>query len=87
MNCCKITLVMKMKENVLIDKSIKFAARIVKLPNSLPCLKGGGPPKVVEGYTKHIIISKKLNYNIKSKHKEQTDENCRLPEYLITRLT
>ena len=52
-----------MKENVLIDKSIKFAARIVKLPNSLPCLKGGGPPKVVEGYPKTIpiIIRKKLN--------------------------
>ena len=50
-----------MKENVLIDKSIKFAARIVKLPNSLPCLKGGGPPKVVEGYPKKtIIIRKKL---------------------------
>ena len=35
MNCCKITLVMKMKENVLIDKSIKFAARIVKLQKYL----------------------------------------------------
>ena len=35
MNCGKITLVMKMKENVLIDKSIKFAARIVKLQKYL----------------------------------------------------
>ena len=35
MNCGKITLVMRMKENVLIDKSIKFAARIVKLQKYL----------------------------------------------------
>ena len=34
-NCVKIPLVMKMKENVLIDKSIKFAARIVKLQKYL----------------------------------------------------
>ena len=31
----KINLVMKMRENVLIDKSIKFAARIVKLQKYL----------------------------------------------------
>ena len=35
MNYGKITLVMRMKENVLIDKSIKFAARIVKLQKYL----------------------------------------------------
>ena len=35
MNCDKIALVMKMKENILIDKSIKFAARIVKLQKYL----------------------------------------------------
>ena len=35
MNCGKITLVMKMKDNVLIDKSVKFSARIVKLQKYL----------------------------------------------------
>ena len=47
-NCVKITLVMKMKENVLIDKSIKFAARIVKLQKYLQTEK------------KECIISKQI---------------------------
>ena len=38
-NCGKTTLVIKMKENVLIDKSIKFAARIVKLQKYLSAEK------------------------------------------------
>ena len=35
MNCGKITFVMKMKDNVLSDKSVKFSARIVKLQKYL----------------------------------------------------